>query len=110
MSIGARITPARPAALTAAARLINGFGDEVISRPPTAVGIDIRYGGVDCDMEIPGSGRARRAHRRERTKAVTVEKRTLWMKVLLVPFQIPQAPSVDHRWDMTWLTAAVGGM
>lgn len=65
---------------------------------------------MDCDIGIPGSGSARRAHRRERTNAVMVERRTLWMKVLLVPFQIPQAPSVDHRWDITWLTAAVGGI
>lgn len=42
MSIGARMTPAMPAALTAVARLIKGFGDEVTSRPPTADGIDIR--------------------------------------------------------------------
>jgi len=110
ISIGANMTPAIPAALTAVARLIKGFDDEVTSSPPTADGIDIRYGGVDWDIEMPGSGSARSAHKRERTKAVMVERRTLWIKVLLVPFQIPQAPSVDHKWDITWLIASVAGI
>lgn len=47
MSTGASITPAIPAALTTAARLIKGLGDDVMSRPPTADGIDIKYGGVN---------------------------------------------------------------
>ena len=42
MSMGAKITPAIPAALTAAARLNSGEAEERISKPPTADGLYIR--------------------------------------------------------------------
>jgi hypothetical protein len=42
MSIGDRIIAAISAALTVAARLLNGFGHYMISRPRTAEGIDIK--------------------------------------------------------------------
>ena len=34
---------------------------------------------------------------RERAKEVIVLRRIEWMKVVLVPFQMPQAPSVAQR-------------
>ena len=46
---------------------------------------------------MPGSGRARTAQRSDRAKEVIVLSRMEWIKVLLVPFHIPQAPSVAHR-------------
>ena len=97
MSSGARMIPAMPAALTAAMRLAKGEGEERMSRPPMADGMGIKYGGCDCANESPGSGMARTAQRRDRTNEAMVLRRTEWMKVLLVPFQIPQAPSVVQR-------------
>jgi hypothetical protein len=97
MSMGARMRPARPEAPTAAKRDIIGWGEEMMSRPPTAEGMGMRYAGEAEDVERPGSGMPRKAQIRERVKAVRVERSTEWMNVLLVPFQIPQAPSVVQR-------------
>lgn len=46
--------------------------------------------------ENPGSGSARNAEKRERTKEVTVDRRTECTYVLFVPFHIPHEPSADH--------------
>ena len=69
MSKGAKITPARPAAETAASREYRGDGDERKSRPAVGAGE-----GKTADVR-PGSGRARRAVIKDREKDVIVEKR-----------------------------------
>ena len=96
MSRGARRMPARPAALTAAKRDVNGEGEERMSRPPTEEGVVIRAG-ASAWRDMPGSGRARRAQIRERVKEVIVERRMEWMNVVFAPFQTPQAPSLAQR-------------
>lgn len=68
MSNGARIEPAIPAAETAIARETNGDGDERTSKPPAYVN------GVDGWKDIPGSGKAMIAARKERVKDVIVER------------------------------------
>ena len=108
MSIGARTMPAIPAALTAANRLAKGDGEDRTSMPPTVDGVGIRAGVMPCS-DIPGSGRASKAQRRERTKEVIVERMMEWMKVLFAPFQIPQAPSLVHKWERTMLIEEVEG-
>ena len=97
ISSGANRIPAIPAAPTAATKLAIGNGEERMSRPPMTEGIGIRYGGCDCGKETPGSGRARTAQSRDRAKDVIVLRRMEWIKVLLVPFHIPHAPSVVQR-------------
>lgn len=52
---------------------------------------------------------ARTAQIRERTNAVMVVMRTLWMNVLFVPFQTPQAPSAVHRCERTVIRDELGG-
>ena len=100
MSMGARRIPVMPAAPTAVSKLVMGYGDDKTSKPPTADGMLIRYGG-DAFGPKPGSGIARAAQRMERMKDVTVEVRTECMNVLLAPFHTPQAPSVAHREERT---------
>ena len=87
MSRGASITPAKPAAETATASEANGEGEDSISRPPAyeSDGFAVK--------ESPGSGSAMNAEKNDRTKEVMVDRRIEWMKVLLVPFHIPQGPS-----------------
>ena len=99
MSRGARTTDARADAETATRREERGEGEERISRPPTGALVEgVRRFMVGRPL---GSGRDRSAARRERVQVVRVEKRILWMKVLLVPFQMPQAPSEVHSCPRT---------
>lgn len=44
---------------------------------------------------------AKIAARNEREKDMIVDRRIEWMYVLLVPFQVPQAPSVCQRAERT---------
>ena len=77
ISIGARSTPAIPAAPTAAKRLASGEGEERMSRPPVTV--------CTGEGESPGSGRTSKAQTKERIKEVLVVTRTVYMNVLFVP-------------------------
>lgn len=91
MSRGARKTPAIPAADTATKREFSGEGEESMSMPPAAVGL-----GDSVAKEMPGSGMANNAARKDRRRDVRVDRRRECTYVLFVPFQIPQAPSVFH--------------
>ena len=69
ISSGAKITPASPAAETATAREDKGEGEERMSRPP------VYDDGPDGEVvnDRPGSGNARTAVKKDRTKDVMVE-------------------------------------
>lgn len=54
--------------------------------------------------ENPGSGSARKAEKKERTKEVMVDKRTECAKVLFVPFHMPQEPSTVQIDDTAAIT------
>lgn len=56
-----------PAAKIATAKELKGEGEDKTSRPP------VRFRGEEKLRERPGSGRARRADRKDRTKEVTVD-------------------------------------
>ena len=71
ISRGARIMPAIPAAETAINNDANGDGEESTSRPPAVYAT----GKLGCN-DNPGSGRDRRAHRKDRAKEVMVERST----------------------------------
>lgn len=88
MSRGDRIMPARPAADTATARVAMGAGEESISRPPAEPMEGLIW------KERLGSGMAKMAAKKDRANDVMVDSRIEWTYVLLVPFQIPHAPSV----------------
>ena len=72
MSSGARRMPARPAAETETRRDTTGEGEEIMSRPPAADAFVVI--GDDAN-ERPGSGRARKAEKKERMKDEIVERR-----------------------------------
>ena len=98
MSSGARRMDVRAEADTATSRDARGEGDERMSSPPTGALIEgVRRFMVGSPL---GSGRDTSAARRERIQVVRVEKRMLWMKVLLAPFQMPQAPSEAQSCEM----------
>lgn len=100
MSSGARSMAASAEAVTETSRDERGDGDERMSRPPTGALVEgVRRFMVGRPL---GSGRDTSAARRERIQVLRVEKRMLWMKVLLVPFQMPQAPSEAQSCEMTF--------
>jgi hypothetical protein len=106
MSMGARIMPARPEADTVAKRAARGAGDERMSIPVREEGPGRE---LPADRDMPGSGRARTAQIKERRKVVSVERRTLWMNVLFVPFQTPHAPSCVQSVDSALVIEVVEG-
>ena len=62
----------------------------------------VREDGVgSVEVVRAGSGRLRTAQKSERRKEDIVLSRILWMNVLFVPFQTPQAPSSFHKAEMT---------
>lgn len=67
ISSGASTIPDMPAAKTATLNELNGEGEDRTSRPP------VKFRGEERLRERPGSGRARRADRKDRTKEVTVD-------------------------------------
>ena len=67
MSSGASKMPATPAADTATANEARGKGEERTSRPPAYVSADDNW------VEIPGSGKAKIAERKDRANDVMVE-------------------------------------
>ena len=71
ISKGARIMPAMPAAETATSSDANGDGEESTSSPPAVYAT----GRLGCS-DKPGSGRDRRAQRKDRAKDVIVDRST----------------------------------
>lgn len=68
MSRGARTAPAMPTAETATTSEERGDGEDRMSSPP-----ELNNNGV-APNDSPGSGRARKAEKNDRTKEVMVER------------------------------------
>lgn len=97
MSRGASATDATADAESAIRSDVRGEGEARMSRPPTG---ELPEGVSEEKAGSPaGSGKDRSAERRERIQVLRVEKTTLYRKVLLVPFQIPHAPSAVQSCD-----------
>lgn len=94
MSSGAKRIPAIPAADTDTKSVAIGEGEDSMSSPPARDGVPVAG---DDAKDRPGSGRPKKAENDERTKDETVERSNEYIYVLLVPFQIPQAPSTFQR-------------
>ena len=73
ISRGARKTPAIPIADTATNKELSGEGEEMMSIPPAAAGLPVK---LYCD--IPGSGKAKSAARKDRMKDVKVDRSREW--------------------------------
>ena len=69
ISRGARMIPAMPAAETATVKEASGECEDSTSRPPAYE----KFGAAVNDS--PGSGRARKAEKKDRTKDVRVDKK-----------------------------------